>query len=190
MKGQKQVRTRTHTLIVGYDPAKSSDGGICALYDGKLIYSGTVRMWDYEEELDIFAHFERIRLAWFNEDDDDPEATMLFLYFERPQNGAYFARAAISEAAGASFPAFCMLLGGNKKGLSVVHPRDWRSLIPVASGNLSTDEWKGHSLRFAKKHYGYDGGDDNISDAICIAHYGYQKVLSKMNAKTSRRSAA
>ena len=76
----------------------------------------------------------------------------------------------IAEAAGASFPAFVQILGGVKKGLKVVQPRDWRNELGIP-GNPSTDDWKKHSIRFARKHYGYDGMDDNVSDAICIAHH-------------------
>lgn len=192
MSQGKRAKKSPHTLVVSLDPAKSSDGGIAAFYDGELIYYDRVLMWDPDEVLDIYTHFENIRAKWLDEE-GDPDSTRVYLYYERPQNGAHFARAAISEAAGAAFPCFTRILGGKKKDCISVMPRDWRPIIDkliCAPGcQLSTEEWKRASLAHASICWGYDGTDHNISDAICIGHYGLVRsgVEPKVKARCYER---
>lgn len=165
-------------LVVGYDPAKASEGGLAALYNGKLIWCGPVLMWDIEEEKDVCAGFENIRDAWMAQDGCDPEKTAAHLFYERSAHGAHFARAAISEAGGAAMPYFKDLLGGSAKLLHPVHPNDWRKIIFSDAKGLKEDALKSLALSFVAKSYGKKNISHNVAEAVCIAHAGHLMLSS------------
>lgn len=194
-------KAQPNLLIIGYDPAKSSEGGLAAIYNGKLIWQGRVLLWDELEEEDLCAGIEHIRDAWISLENMDPGLTQAHLFYERSQHGTHISRAAISEAGGAAFPLFKAIfypadkLTRRAKSKAVipsdrtlastrrhsVQPRDWRVILPGDIRGLESPALKQLSLDFAKKHYFYRGTNHNVSDAICIAHYGYKKL--KKNAE-------
>ena len=194
-KTAKKQANNVNLLVIGYDPAKSSEGGLAAIYNGDLIWCGRVLLWDEEEEEDLCAGFENIRDAWLAAKATDPELTHVHLYYERSQHGGHISRAAISEAGGAAFPLFKAFFypkdSLTKRAQSkakiikdksiasrrrhAIQPRDWRVILGDVE-SMETDELKKLSLAFAKKHYNYRGKNHNVSDAICMAHHGYMSL--------------
>lgn len=194
--GRKLSDNPPNLLVIGYDPAKSSEGGLAAIYNGNLIWCGRVLLWDIEEEEDLCAGFENIRDAWISLENMSPDMTQAHLFYERSQHGTHVSRAAVSEAGGAAFPLFKNIFYPKqlltKRALSKarvmkdtslssrrrhdVQPRDWRTIFETDVNGMESAELKAMSLAFAKKHYNYRGTNHNVSDAICMAHYGYTKL--------------
>lgn len=170
--GTKKHFLAANKLIVGYDPAKASEGGLAALYNGKLIWCGPVMIWDIDEELDVCSGFENIRDAWLSLPNIDPINTVAKLHYERSGHGAHFARAAISEAGGAAFPFFTAFLAGKQKDVHPHTPNAWRNIVFGDVGKLIEAEWKAKAFAFAHANYGYAGDSHNVAEAICIAHAG------------------
>lgn len=172
----KRNKKAKNILVVGYDPAKSSSGGLAAIYNGKLVWCGEVLLWDIEEELDVVSGFENIRTHWLEVDNFDPEDTISYLYYERSQHGAHFARAAISEAAGAAFPAFTKLLEGKKDRCKPVHPREWRKVLYGAEKQPEELQCKADAMRFVASKFKFFTQSHDIAEAIIIAYHGYLQV--------------
>lgn len=191
----------SNLLIIGYDPAKSSEGGLAAIYNGRLIWCGRVLLWDEEEEEDLCAGLENIREEWLSYDDFNVELTHVHLYYERSQHGPRFMRGsiAVAEAGGAAFPLFKgifypkdMLTNRAKRSATVlkdtslaskrrhpVYPREWRSILGDTQ-SLPAEDVKALALAHAREVYNYRGKNLNIAEAICIASYGYSQIKANM----------
>lgn len=197
--GRKKAQVSPpNMLVIGYDPAKSSEGGLAALYNGELIWCGRVLLWDIDEDEDLCAGFENIRDAWISLASMSPDMTQAHLFYERSQHGSHVSRAAVSEAGGAAFPLFKNIFYPKdqltKRALSkarvlkdttiasqrrhAIQPRDWRVVFDQDVNGLEAPELKAMSLAFAKKHYNYRGTNHNVSDSICMAHYGHMTLTA------------
>lgn len=148
--------------ILGIDPS-ISELGYAVLDGGDVVCSGIIKTSsknEYQTRIrDIYIQLEDIAQTW------KPDLLAIETQFINPRLGGSVLKT--TEVTGL---AVGVALSANKDILVLrVNPKHMKSAIGL-TGKGKRKEAKERSLEFVKEEYGIEVKNNNISDAICIAH--------------------
>lgn len=143
-------------IILGIDPGKT--GAYCYVRDGKVLRAGSVNTQSYESIIGMVGYIHEL---------DTPIIAYIEDVYVHLNKKNY--ATILKHAKGIGYTVGHLEAIGVK--CRIAHPKTWQSEILVLNGAQSKDT-KTASIQIARS-CGIDTKNDNISDAVCIAMYGY-----------------